>query len=99
MWRLWYAVGVALAGFGLLIGTGAVYGYTQLVDEQAYAEQLLLQSEGEAEFRMRQVRIAGIEDDKANNIVTGIGTLVPIGGGVALVVLSHRRLKERRRAR
>ena len=98
MWKLWYVVGVVLAGFGLLIGAVAVYGYTQLVDEQAYAEQLLPQSEGEAEFRMRQVRIAGIEDDKANNIVIGVGSLVPIAGGVGLVVLSHRRLKERRRA-
>lgn len=97
MWRLWYAVGVALAGFGLFIGAVAAYGYTQLVEEQASAEQLLAESEGEAQLRLRQVRIADIEDGKSNNIVFGVGSLVPVAGGVALVVLSHRRLQARRR--
>ncbi|MFC7246856.1 hypothetical protein ACFQO7_30635 [Catellatospora aurea] len=98
MWRLWYALGVVLAGFGLLIGAVAVYGYTQLVDEQARAEWLLSESQGEAEVRLRQVRIADIEDGKSNDIVFGVGSLASIAGGVALVVLSHRRLKERRRS-
>ncbi|MEU8000915.1 hypothetical protein AB0B66_07125 [Catellatospora sp. NPDC049111] len=90
MWRLWYALGVVLAGFGLLIGAVAVYGYTQLVDEQARAEWLLSESRGEAEVRLRQVRIADIEDGKSNNILFGVGSLIPVAGGVALVVAGHR---------
>ncbi|GAA2384761.1 hypothetical protein Cme02nite_65860 [Catellatospora methionotrophica] len=96
MWRFWYALGVALAGFGLLIGTLAVYGYTQLVAEQARVERLLSEAEGEAELRMRQVQVGGIEDDRSNNILVAVGSLVPITGGVALVALSRRRLRERR---
>ncbi|MFD0596981.1 hypothetical protein ACFQZ4_35895 [Catellatospora coxensis] len=46
-------------------------------------------------MRLRQVRLAGIEDGKGDDIVFGVGSLVPITGGVALVVLSHRRLKGR----
>ncbi|GAA1368009.1 hypothetical protein [Catellatospora chokoriensis] len=95
MWRLWYVLGAALVGFGLLIGAMAGYGYTQLVDEQARAEQLLSESQGEAELRLRQVRIAGIEDDRSNNILFGVGSLLPIAGGVGLVVAGH---QGRRRA-
>lgn len=96
MWRLWYALGVALVGFGLLIGAVAVYGYTQLDGELARAEQKLAEAEGEEDLRFRQVQVAGIEDDKSNNILFAVGSLVPVTGGAALIALGRRGHRSRR---
>ncbi|WP_186315509.1 hypothetical protein [Catellatospora sichuanensis] len=49
-------------------------------------------------MRLRQWRIADIEDGKSNNVLFGFGSLVPIVGGVGLVALSHRRLNQRRQS-
>ncbi|GAB4052098.1 hypothetical protein [Catellatospora paridis] len=96
MWRLWYALGVVLVGFGLLIGAVAVYGYTQLDGELAHAEQKLSEAEGEEDLRFRQVQVADIEDGKSNNVLFAVGSLVPVAGGVGLVALGHRGRRSRR---
>lgn len=91
MWRVSYAVGVLLVGFGLFLAVGSVYGYTQLADMLPRAEQRLAEAEGEQELRWRQVDVADIEDDMSTNIVTALGGTVLAAGGVALIAVTRRR--------
>ncbi|BCJ73483.1 hypothetical protein CS0771_30270 [Catellatospora sp. IY07-71] len=95
MWRLSYAVGVLLAGLGLFLAAGSVYGYTQLADRLPRAEQRLAEASGEQELRWRQVDVADIEDDMSTNIVTALAGTALAAGGAGLIVTTRRRRRAR----